>query len=265
MDIINKYFTSEYEKNFDSRKSVKFASENIKLPFLIVGLYLILTIQGIKFMKNRQPINLTNYLAIWNALLCIFSFIGSVRTIPELLNQLSYKELDITICSPSKESWGNGTTGFWVMLFVYSKIPELIDTYFIVSRKRPLLFLHWYHHITVLLYCWHSYATEASQALYFVTMNYSVHSLMYGYYCLMVLKMKPKWMRPLFITICQISQMIVGTFVQIISFYKYYTDNNCSGLNKNNIILGGMMYLSYFVLFTKFAFDRYTNIKIKKI
>lgn len=265
MEIINKYFTSKYEQNFDSRESVKFANENIKLPFLIVSVYLILIIQGIQFMKYRHPVNLTNSLAIWNALLCIFSFIGSIRTIPELLNQLSYKEFDNTICSPTRESWGNGTTGFWVTLFVYSKIPELVDTYFIVLRKRPLLFLHWYHHITVLLYCWHSYATEASQALYFVTMNYSVHSLMYGYYCLMVLKMKPKWMKPFFITICQISQMIVGTFIQIVSLYKYYTDNNCSGLNKNNIIFGGMMYLSYFGLFTKFAFNRYTNIKIKKI
>ena len=31
-----------------------------------------------------------------------------------------------------------------------------------------------YHHVTVLLYCWHAYATEASQALYFVAMNYTV-------------------------------------------------------------------------------------------
>ena len=265
MDIINKYFTSEYERNFDARKSVKFANENIKLPFFIVTIYLLLIIQGNNYMKYRQPSNLKKSLAMWNGLLCMFSFIGSIKTIPELLNQLSYKDFDKTICCPSRESWGNGTTGFWVMLFVYSKIPELLDTYFIVSRKRPLLFLHWYHHITVLLYCWHSYATEASQALYFVTMNYSVHALMYGYYCLMSLKMKPKWMNPFFITACQISQMVVGTFIQIVSFYKYCTDNNCSGLNKNNIIWGGMMYLSYFVLFTKFAFDRYTNIKIKKI
>jgi hypothetical protein len=66
----------------------------------------------------------------------------------------------------------------WVQLFILSKIPELIDTVFIVQRKRPLIFLHWYHHVTVLLYCWHSYATEASQALYFVAMNYSVHAVM---------------------------------------------------------------------------------------
>ena len=42
------------------------------------------------------------------------------------------------------------------------KIPELIDTVFIVLRKKPLIFLHWYHHVTVVLYCWHSFAQRSS-------------------------------------------------------------------------------------------------------
>jgi len=47
-----------------------------------------------------------------------------------------------------------------------------------------LQFLHWYHHITVLLFCWHSYAVTSSTGLYFVAMNFSVHAVMYGYYYL---------------------------------------------------------------------------------
>jgi hypothetical protein len=48
------------------------------------------------------------------------------------------------------------------------QIPELGDTVFVVLRKKPLIFLHWYHHVTVLLYCWHSYASRSSAGLYFV-------------------------------------------------------------------------------------------------
>ena len=45
-------------------------------------------------------------------------------------------------------------SGFWATMFVLSKVPELGDTIFIVLRKQPLIFLHWYHHATVLVYSW---------------------------------------------------------------------------------------------------------------
>lgn len=46
-------------------------------------------------------------------------------------------------------------------VYCLHKVPELVDTVFIVLRKRPLIFLHWYHHVTVLLFCWSSFATES--------------------------------------------------------------------------------------------------------
>ena len=43
-----------------------------------------------------------------------------------------------------------------------------------------VIFLHWFHHVTVLLYCWHAYtATPAATGLWFAAMNYTVHSVMY--------------------------------------------------------------------------------------
>ena len=91
MTTLNKYFTTPYEKNFNSQEAVNFANDNIKLPFLIVTIYLILVIQGIKYMKYKNPYNLKNPLVFWNAILCMFSFIGSIKTTPELINQLIYK------------------------------------------------------------------------------------------------------------------------------------------------------------------------------
>ena len=37
---------------------------------------------------------------------------------------------------------------------------ELGDTVFIVLRKTNLIFLHWYHHIATLIYCWNAYAEQ---------------------------------------------------------------------------------------------------------
>ncbi len=50
--------------------------------------------------------------------------------------------------------------------FCFSKLPELIDTVFIVLRKQPLIFLHWYHHASVLVYCWFSYQDYSSTGRY---------------------------------------------------------------------------------------------------
>lgn len=133
---------------------------------------------------------------------------------------------------------------------------ELIDTFFIVVHKKPLIFLHWYHHITVLLYCYHSYVTTSPPGIFFVVMNYSVHASMYGYYFLMAMKMRPKWFNPIVITIFQISQMIVGVAVTLAGFYYYKTDPTC-GIEKENNTAAFVMYGSYLFLFLQFFFGRY--------
>lgn len=49
-------------------------------------------------------------------------------------------------------------------------------------QKKKVIFLHWFHHCTVLLYCWHAYHNRIAPGIWFAAMNYSVHSVMYAYY-----------------------------------------------------------------------------------
>ena len=261
---LGEWFYTSFEKNYDTDAGVRFAREHMALPVILCVIYLALIYQCSRFMyrPGQQRFDLRYPLAYWNAALSLFSFLGAMRTVPELIYRLgSANSVLETISANPASSWGVGATGLWVQLFIYSKIPELVDTAFIVARQRPLLFLHWYHHVTVLLYCWHSYATEAPQALYFVAMNYTVHSIMYGYYCLMALKMKPAWLPPVIITVAQISQMVVGVAVQLGASYRWFTEGSGApgtGLvNGANVFWGGVMYASYFLLFAKFAYDRY--------
>lgn len=252
-----KYFYTEFEANYDTAKWVDYTKEHWEIPITLVVVYLLAIWQGKKFMDKVDYKNIWDIrtqLACWNALLCFLSFAGACKTVPHLLYNIVNQSFEETICTTA-ESWGSGATGLWVQIFVFSKIPELWDTFYIIARKRPLIFLHWYHHVTVLLYCWHAYSTEASQALYFVAMNYSVHAVMYGYYCLMALKIKPI-IPPVFITTIQISQMLVGTFVQVSSMYYYNKGVTC-GVNFNNLVAGALMYGSYFALFAHFAVERF--------
>lgn len=138
---------------------------------------------------------------------------------------------------------------------------ELIDTFFIVIHKKKLIFLHWYHHISVLLYCWHSYVYKAPLGILFCAMNYAVHAIMYFYYGLMALRMKPKWLNPMIITAAQISQMVVGVASTALANYLFFIRLNpetdtCIMSTENNVA-ALVMYGSYLFLFVQFFFGRY--------
>ena len=42
-----------------------------------------------------------------------------------------------------------------------------IKTLYIVLEKKRLIFLHWYHHLTTFLYCWHAYALPFFASFFF--------------------------------------------------------------------------------------------------
>merc|ERR1719273_1978364 len=101
--------------------------------------------------------------------------------------------------------------------------------------------------------------TRAPGCPIFMSRNCAVHFIMYGYYFLMTIKMKPKWMDAMIITICQISQMIVGVWSMIMSIFYVYgatDDDPCFG-DKRNLLAAVFMYASYLFLFLQFFVKRY--------
>ena len=109
-----------------------------------------------------------------------------------------------------------GEVGFFVALFIYSKLAELFDTLWLLLRKSPVILLHWYHHVTVLLYCWHSYSMRIGSGLWFASMNYTVHSIMYFYFGLTQCGPKGRRIAKKFsiaVTLLQLAQMVMGIAV----------------------------------------------------
>lgn len=103
----------------------------------------------------------------------------------------------------------------------------------------------------------------AASGLYFVAMNYSVHALMYGYYCLQALNVCPKSFPAILITLSQIAQMFIGTGVCVSCWY-YMLDGRTCANDKSNLIAGAAMYGSYLYLFCEFAVKRYWGPKPAK-
>lgn len=130
------------------------------------------------------------------------------------------------------------------------------DTLFIVLRKQKLIFLHWYHHITVLLYSWYSYKDMVAGGGWFMTMNYLVHAVMYSYYALRAAGFKLSRKFAMFITLTQITQMLMGCVVNCLVYSWMQQGQECPS-HMQNIVWSSLMYLSYFVLFVQFFFEAY--------
>mmetsp|Transcript_27756 Transcript_27756/g.36379 ORF Transcript_27756/g.36379 Transcript_27756/m.36379 type:complete len:288 (+) Transcript_27756:144-1007(+) len=235
-----------------------------EVPIIAVIIYLLFCYFGLKIMKEKKPFDLKLLLALWNLGLSAFSAIGMIRTVPHLAWLLYHHGFNDLICTVPSIAYGSGAAGMWTKWFILSKIPELGDTIFIVLRKKPLIFLHWYHHVTVLLYCWHSYVTESSMGIFFIAMNYSVHAIMYFYYFLGAIKYRISWLKPVYITIAQTSQMFVGVAVCIGSALMHMKNDHACAVKYDNLIAATVMYASYFALFFKLAYDRYIKKSAKK-
>jgi len=259
---LGKYYMN-WEKYYDPMPVLQWMQARPIIPIAALVAYAVLIIFGRSAMQSKEPWKWRKYLAMWNFSLSLFSWIGAFRTAPQLIHNLSTMSLRDNVCMDPEVSFGSGSSGLWVQLFILSKFPELLDTFFIVIHKKPLIFLHWYHHITVLAYCWHSYVSKSPAGLFFVVMNYSVHAIMYGYYFLMAIKMKPKWLNAMFITTAQISQMVVGVIVTVIGFYYYKFEGDTCNIQKENNIAAFLMYGSYLFLFAQFFIGRYFKVKAK--
>lgn len=135
-----------------------------------------------KYMDTRPAFDLRVPLIIWSAALSIFSIIGAYRFVFGFSVLWKTHGFKGTLCATYY--YRSHPEGIWVVAFVLSKVPELVDTFFIIARKKKLIFLHWYHHATVLMYSFYLYKDRLAGGAYYGTMNFFVHAVMYSYYTL---------------------------------------------------------------------------------
>ena len=246
-----------FEKKFFEQEFIEtrgaWIRQNWQLSIVYAVIYLALVFGGQHVMRKREKFDLRRSLIAWNFVLALFSLMGAVRLWPDFFLTIYRNGVVFSICD---NNYTTGISGGWTWLFVLSKVPELIDTLFIVLRKQPLIFLHWYHHATVLVYCWFSSRDFSASGRWFVIMNYTVHSAMYSYYGFRALRFNiPKWVN-IVITSGQISQMVFGIYVNTVAYFKKQRGEACA-VSYENIKWSFIMYFSYFLLFFHFFYKAY--------
>ena len=244
-----------FEENFDHHPWISWFENNWTIS-LWASLVYVVVIFGLKhYMRDKPKLDLRLPLVVWSFCLAVFSVVCMVRLWQEYLLYMGEHGFRGTMCDSF--SMYSGVNGFWSFIFVISKLPELGDTLFVVLRKQKLIFLHWYHHITVLVYSWYSYSQLVAPGRYFILMNATVHAIMYSYYALRASKLT-RIPRPvnMAITFLQTSQMFVGVVINFLALYHRSQGVECSTTN-DNIFWAFLMYASYFVLFAHYFYQAY--------
>jgi len=242
-----KYFFETWTDGVED-KFLHFTQTYAYFPVVMAVIYASFLFYGQRYMRDRPAFDLRMPLALWSGVLAIFSILGAARSIPELIYTIREYSFHHSMCHPS---FLYGVPGFWAIMFVASKPYELGDTVFIVLRKQKLIFLHWYHHITVMLFAWRCYQEHLAPGRWYEVMNFTVHAFMYTYYTLRALRYRiPRWVQ-VGITSMQIAQMVVGCFTFAYYYALRYYGNYCQ-MTPQAAFWGSLMYASYLLLFADF-------------
>jgi len=224
--------------------------------YAAAALYVVVILAIKSWMEKRESYSLKGPLVLWNFIMAAFSTFGALRTVPFFVNTLATKGFTASCCDGT--FFVDPVTAVWPLVFWLSKYPELIDTVFIVLRKRPLSFLHFFHHASVVVFASHSYSFFAGSGLWFMTMNYAVHSVMYSYYFLMAMGIRlPKFISML-ITSSQIAQMIAACTVTAYVYYGRLKQGlPCGSDGLSNVYMAAVLYFMYLVLFVQLFVKAY--------
>lgn len=254
-------FVLEVEKRFHYRHSGVEAwfRNHWHFSVYLSLVYLVVIFSLKRWMESRPPYGLRKLLFAWSLLLSVFSILGAIRMWTEMMYVLRTYGIAFSVC---RSHYENNATGFWVALFIVSKAPELLDTVFIVLRKRNLIFLHWYHHVTALIYSWWSYRNAYATGRWFCFMNCNVHGIMYAYFALRAASIRvPRYVN-VTITTLQLLQMIIGMVVIAADLYVHSQGAECDPDDFTHYV-ALLMYISYFILFAQFFYNSYLSKKDK--
>ncbi|KAG5505113.1 hypothetical protein JIQ42_04300 [Leishmania sp. Namibia] len=256
------------DHHYDGHAVQKWLETNVDVCVYIAGAYLAFVFSGPKFMKalfnGKPPVSIIKKAwALWNIALSVFSMYGWFRVGPPLLRHLMKDGLHDTLCTFHDDEFYTTKVGFAIGMFAISKVPEFIDTVFLLTKGVKLSFLSWFHHVTTFLFAWHSYQKGTSIFICAAAMNYFVHSIMYLYFFLSEVGYKDL-VKPyaMYITLLQIAQMVGGLFVSgYVTVQKLTEDStkhsDCPGTSLSSARAQLVIYIFNFYLFSEMFIKGY--------
>jgi len=242
-----------------------------KTPFLdpnmVIGVpvaYLVIILLLHIFMRRREAIRstpLTVFIFVHNTLLSVSSAVWFVLMANEVYEDWQQHHSFEALYCDSKRLSNLNKPGFVQFLyygFYLSKYYELIDTVVLLLKRRPIIFLHVYHHFITVILAWISTIYVLPQWTT-VLANLTVHTFMYYYYAMAAIGRSVSWKKHM--TTLQILQFVVDLGFGLTAFGWSYYNNWCCIGDPRAWIFGQGILLSFLILFIQFFLTTYLSEK----
>ncbi|KZW02185.1 GNS1/SUR4 membrane protein, partial [Exidia glandulosa HHB12029] len=179
------------------------------VPVVVAALvgYLTLVFGLREVMRDREPMKLQFLFQLHNVLLSAGSGLLLVLMVEEIFPIWRKHGLFYAMCGTG--AW-TPALEFYYMINYYFKYWELVDTVFLALKKKPLAFLHVFHHSATALLCFTQLNGRTSVSWVVIVLNLAVHVVMYYYYYATAGGRRFWWKK--YLTTMQIVQFVIDLF-----------------------------------------------------
>ncbi|RKP10636.1 fatty acid elongase [Thamnocephalis sphaerospora] len=223
-------------------------------------LVVIFGIQAI--MRNRAPIAFPTLARMHNLLLSVGSAVLLLLHLEQVISMIAVKGLGWSLCDT--EAWTQRLELLYYINYLF-KYYELIDTLLLAFKKKPLEFLHYFHHSQTMILCYIQIIYHVTVSWFPIVINLGVHVIMYYYFYLASMGVRVWWKK--YITTMQISQFVLDIIVVYSCVYNYYAERlsilpymrSCNGSGGFGGVFAAALLTIYLGLFAKMYRDTYVR------
>ncbi|KAI9298044.1 GNS1/SUR4 membrane protein [Neoconidiobolus thromboides FSU 785] len=263
------FVTGLKAEDFNYEQGITPLSTNSIVYGTCVG-YLI-TIFSLQYLMSfASPLKLNFLFRAHNLFLTLVSLALLLLFIEQILPVIVNDGLYYSLCNQA--AWTQKLQLLYYLNYL-TKYYELVDTLFLVVKKKPLAFLHYYHHSLTMVLCYTQLNGKTPVSYVPITLNLAVHVLMYFYYYLATFGGKIWWKK--YVTVFQITQFVIDLAAVYFCTYNLYVSKyyphlphvgSCAG-TETAANFGCYLLSSYLLLFVEFFYKTYqarSTPKVKK-